>query len=315
MCLKYVVWLLALRAAVSFVAIKSFRRSKLRMVQERRGGAPTLPSGDFRPKQSLGQNFLCDRNYIYKICDSFRDESENGRTVIELGSGAGALTEVLFERYSDMIAVDIDQRSIELLSASMPKLGLIQSDVLQINYSELAKARGGKLNVIGNLPYHITSQILFMLCDHHRCINKAVVTLQLEVAQRIVASPNTKEYGILSVVYQLYAVPKILFKIPPTAFYPQPKVMSALVGLNFTGKGPNVNEKDLKKVIGTSFQQRRKMLRQSLKPILDNGKSVPEKFSTMRPEQLDPQQFVELTKAIFGESRAENKPVWRSIKV
>ncbi|KAG5184816.1 S-adenosyl-L-methionine-dependent methyltransferase [Tribonema minus] len=278
---------------------------------------PTLPAGEYKPKQSLGQNFLSDQNYVMKICSSFRDSSVGGRSVVELGPGAGALTQVLHAQYPDMMAVDIDERSVQFLAETLPGLTVLQSDVLQIDYTQLAEARGGQLSIIGNLPYHITSQILFMLCDHYRSIARAVVLLQLEVAQRIVAPPNCKEYGILSVVFQLYTRPRILFKIPATVFYPQPKVTSALLSLDFTGRGPDVDRGDLKKVLSTAFQQRRKMLRQSLRPLLTEGVTLPEKFSALRPEQLTPQQFVELTKAIFGDTdpsqRADSGPVWRSI--
>jgi 16S rRNA (adenine1518-N6/adenine1519-N6)-dimethyltransferase len=274
---------------------------------------PTLPAGEFRPKQSLGQNYLSDQNYVQKICNEFGDPSEGGTTVVELGPGAGALTQVLFKRYPKMIAVDIDDRAVELLKEAMPELGVVRSDVLQINYSSLARARGGKLSVIGNLPYHITSQILFSLCDHYRAVRGAVVTMQLEVAQRIVAPPGTKEYGILSVVFQLYSRPRLLFQIPPTVFYPQPKVTSALLRFDFRGKGPGVNQADLRRVLTKAFQQRRKMLRQSLKSLLKPGQELPEAFATRRPEHLSPLEFVALTKFLYGDSDEVplGTPVWR----
>ncbi|CAM9358840.1 unnamed protein product, partial [Ectocarpus sp. 8 AP-2014] len=151
-------------------------------------------------------------------------------------------------------------------------------------------------------------QILFTLCDHYQSVRRAVVTMQLEVAQRIVAKSSTKQYGILSVVFQLYARPQVLFQIPPTVFYPQPSVTSALISLDFTGEeggewkvvcGPGVNQACLKSVLSSAFQQRRKMLRQSLKPLLRAGQTLPEEFATRRPEQLEPQEFVELTRAVF----------------
>eukprot|EP00903_Cladosiphon_okamuranus_P012074 g11335.t1 len=277
---------------------------------------PSLPQGEFRPKQSLGQNYLSDQNYVMKICNHFGDTSEGGRRVLELGPGAGALTQVLHERFPDMLAVDIDQRAIELLGSSMPSLNAVMSDVLQLDYTKLAKLRGGPLSVIGNLPYHITSQILFTLCDHYQSVRRAVVTMQLEVAQRIVAKPSTKQYGILSVVFQLYARPQVLFQIPPTVFYPQPSVTSALISLDFTGKGPGVNQACLKSVLSSAFQQRRKMLRQSLKPLLRAGQTLPEEFATRRPEQLEPLEFVALTRAVFGDSAElpQGTKAWRGMR-
>ncbi|CAM9189723.1 unnamed protein product [Ectocarpus sp. 4 AP-2014] len=278
---------------------------------------PSLPQGEFRPKQSLGQNYLSDQNYVMKICNHFGDTSEGGRRVLELGPGTGALTQVLHERFPDMLAVDIDQRAIELLGSNMPSLNAVMSDVLQLDYTKLAELRGGPLSVIGNLPYHITSQqILFTLCDHYQSVRRAVVTMQLEVAQRIVAKSSTKQYGILSVVFQLYARPQVLFQIPPTVFYPQPSVTSALISLDFTGKGPGVNQACLKSVLSSAFQQRRKMLRQSLKPLLRAGQTLPEEFATRRPEQLEPQEFVELTRAVFGDSAElpQGTKAWRGMR-
>ncbi|CAN0191223.1 unnamed protein product [Ectocarpus fasciculatus] len=215
-----------------------------------------------------------------------------------------------------MLAVDIDQRAIELLGSNMPSLNAVMSDVLQLDYTKLAELRGGPLSVIGNLPYHITSQILFTLCDHYQSVRRAVVTMQLEVAQRIVAKSSTKQYGILSVVFQLYARPQVLFQIPPTVFYPQPSVTSALISLDFTGKGPGVNQACLKSVLSSAFQQRRKMLRQSLKPLLRAGQTLPEEFATRRPEQLEPQEFVELTRAVFGDSAElpQGTKAWRGMR-
>ncbi|CAM9870352.1 unnamed protein product, partial [Pylaiella littoralis] len=277
---------------------------------------PSLPQGEFRPKQSLGQNYLSDQNYVMKICNHFGDTSEGGRRVLELGPGTGALTQVLHERFPDMLAVDIDQRAVELLGNSLPSLNVVMSDVLQLDYTKLAELRGGPLSVIGNLPYHITSQILFTLCDHYQSVRRAVVTMQLEVAQRVVAKPSTKQYGILSVVFQLYARPQVLFQIPPTVFYPQPSVTSALISLDFTGKGPGINQACLKSVLSAAFQQRRKMLRQSLKSLLRAGQTLPEEFATRRPEQLEPLEFVTLTRAVFGDSAELPKgtKAWRGMR-
>lgn len=274
---------------------------------------PTLPSQEFRPKQSLGQNFLSDQNYVLKICNSLVDDSPGGRQVVELGPGPGALTRVLFRRYPEMLCVEIDPRAVALLGGAMPALTVVQSDVLQVDWTALAELRGGPLSVIGNLPYHITSQILFCLLDNHRAVRQAVVTMQLEVAQRIIAPPRCKDYGILSVLFQLYTRPKISFKLPPTVFYPQPKVTSALVTLDFLQPGEGdggvllgVDPGALKQVLSLSFQQRRKMLRQSLKGLLAQRglPPLPEEWATRRPEELEPREFVELTRLLFGTAGA-----------
>eukprot|EP00640_Fibrocapsa_japonica_P003561 CAMPEP_0113942962 /NCGR_PEP_ID=MMETSP1339-20121228/14978_1 /TAXON_ID=94617 /ORGANISM="Fibrocapsa japonica" /LENGTH=292 /DNA_ID=CAMNT_0000947661 /DNA_START=199 /DNA_END=1077 /DNA_ORIENTATION=+ /assembly_acc=CAM_ASM_000762 len=268
--------------------------------------APTLPSGEFRPKQSLGQNYLSDMNYILKIVNAMTCDSSDGQRLVELGPGMGALTRELIKRYPAMTAIEVDPRAIEQLNEALPDLTVIHSDVLQVNWPALSKLKGGPLSVVGNLPYHITSQILFGLADNPQAVRSAVVTTQWEVAQRICSGPNSKDYGILSVVFQLFTRPRILFKIPNTVFYPAPKVASALIELDFSAKeGPkDVDLMKLKKVISAAFQQRRKMLRRSLQPFLQ-GRKLPEQFEDKRPEQLKPQEFVELTKFLYGEQKDE----------
>lgn len=250
---------------------------------------PKLPTGSFKPKQSLGQNFLRDGNTVMKIINSFVADAkestiENDSTsqirAIELGPGAGALTDTLVPTFEDLDAsfqcIEIDPRSIELLREKHPGLVVHHLDVLQADYTAMAKDEGGPLSIIGNLPYYITSQILFALADasHNNAIRSATVTMQYEVGQRVVANTRTKDYGILTVVFQIYADCKLHFKIPPTVFYPKPKVDSALIGLHFLG--PNklrdrlcgVKPANLRRVVTATFQQRRKTVRNSLKKLV-----------------------------------------------
>jgi len=243
---------------------------------------PKLPSGNFRPKQSLGQNYLRDGNTVNKILRAFHKDATRYRPnvdrIIELGPGAGALTDPLVKTYGTetIQCIEIDERSVELLGEKHPNLKVHHQDVLQVDYPQMAQDEGKPLVVFGNLPYYITSQILFALADasHSGAVYSATVTMQWEVAQRMVASPSTKDYGILSVVFQLYAECNCHFKIPPTVFYPQPKVDSALIGLHFLG--PNglrkrldgVDPKNFRYVVTTAFRQRRKTVRNSLKKLV-----------------------------------------------
>jgi hypothetical protein len=173
---------------------------------------PTLPSGAFKPKQSLGQNFLRDGNTVTKILKAFHKDATRYRAtvekIVELGPGAGALTDPLVKTYgTDVLqCIEIDPRSVELLAEKHPKLLVRHQDVLQVDYPKMAQEVGQPLVVFGNLPYYITSQILFALADasHFGAVDCATVTMQWEVAQRMVASIKTKDYGILSVVFQLY---------------------------------------------------------------------------------------------------------------
>ena len=283
----------------------------------------TLPPGAFRPKQSLGQNFLSDQNYVVKICDALRDDSAEGCRVVEVGPGPGALSRVLFVRYPAMTAIELDQRAVAFLADKLPGLSVRHQDVLTVDWPALALDKGGPISIIANLPYYIVSQVLFSFADAHQSISQAVVTMQLEVAERITAKPSTKQYGIPSVVFQLYSQPKMNFKIPPSVFYPKPNVDSALVTLDFTKPHAELHRcrgDDLRRVLTTAFRQRRKMMRQSLKELLlRDGLVIPDKWATMRPEQLQPVDFVHLTTDLYGEAteaeraseRAALAPVWR----
>eukprot|EP00371_Babesia_bovis_P002755 XP_001611402.1 dimethyladenosine transferase [Babesia bovis T2Bo] len=200
-----------------------------------------------------------------------------------------------------MSAIEIDARAISQLSRNLPDLDVIHDDVLQVDYDAVSKAKGCKLWIIGNLPFYITSQILFCLVDYKRVIDTAVVTAQWEVAQRIVARPNQFEYSILSVVLQLYAKPSLCFKIPNYAFYPVPKVDSGVIRLEFKNKtNPECAPLVLKRILRDSFNQRRKMLKTSLRTCLDQLEipKLPSELEDIRPQQLPPEGFVALSKWI-----------------
>ena len=202
--------------------------------------------------------------------------------------------------------------------------------MLQVDYRALAEIRGGPLVVVGNLPYYITSQILFSFVDCAPVVRRACVTMQWEVAQRLVARPSCKDYGILSVVFQLYGTCEVNFKIPPTVFYPAPKVDSAMVTIDFVADREPFpcSAADLRRVINTAFQQRRKMLRQSLKGLLAEGQRagaggaapggvLPDEFGSRRPEQLAPEEFIELTLLVYGpkpEREEGETRVWRQAR-
>jgi len=270
---------------------------------------PTLPANLFQPKLSLSQNFLSDPNYVHKLVSAINDDSPGGKRVLELGPGTGALTARLHPRYPDMIGIELDQRAMRVLAQNVPGATVIRSDVLLVNYTRLAEIRDGPLSIIGNLPYHVTSQILFTLADHATSVRSACVTMQKEVAERIVARPNNKKYGILSVAFQLYADPKILFDVPPTAFFPRPNVMTSYVKLNFESAQERrlalgVDPRDLRNLTNRAFKMRRKKMSNSLKKLLDCHTTLidvlPPEYANLRPEQIEPWEFVHLTQLIFG---------------
>ena len=242
----------------------------------------------FSPIKSLGQNFLQDQNIIRKIVDAL-DAPENA-LVLEIGPGGGALTEHLLKRYPRLIALDKDQRAVDWLKKRYPHADIRLGDILDFDWSLLDDEA---VYVIGNLPYYITSEILFGLLAQGKQVRRAVMMVQLEVAQRIVAAPRSKAYGILSVLTQLSATPKILFKVSRHVFIPKPEVESAVIAIE------NIQEtidERLRKVVRTAFNQRRKTLRNSLKSL----GQVPNRWAEKRAEELEPTEFVELTHALFG---------------
>ena len=223
--------------------------------------------------------------------------------MVEIGPGTGAMTGILKSRYADFEAIELDQRAIEALTEKYPGIRIHHADVVRFDWKTYAEQAGKKLHIIGNLPYYITSQILFDLIGAYDVMEEAVVMMQLEVAQRLVAKPRTKAYGILSVLIQRYTEPELLFNVSRDVFYPKPDVESAVVRLVFRQDPEgmqSVSHKLFKRVVKTAFNQRRKKLKNSLKSLLsDTGGTIPEKWEGVRAEELTPSDFLELTRHLF----------------
>lgn len=244
-----------------------------------------------RPKKSLGQHFLTDRNMIEKIADTVC--AEPGDRVIEIGPGTGTLTEALLERFDNLQVVELDQRAVEHLQSKFPGLSIHQGDILEVEWKEFSQGKSAT-HVIGNLPYYITSQILFHLLEARQYLSDAVIMMQKEVAERLVSDIRTKDYGILSVQTQLMCSPEILFTVPPQVFSPPPKVDSAVVRLVFDKGNLACSDANLKKVVRTAFNQRRKKISNALKPLL--GKELPPGYDyDKRPEAWPPTEYEKLT--------------------
>jgi 16S rRNA (adenine1518-N6/adenine1519-N6)-dimethyltransferase len=250
----------------------------------------------FRPKQSLGQNFLHDPNMVRKIVDALQAPSD--AHVVEVGAGTGALTEALHQQYERLTAIEIDERAVAALRQLLPDVDVREQDMMALDWAGLAAEKGGPLHIISNTPYNLTSQLLFALLDAREHIAEAVLTMQKEVAERIVAEPSTKAYGILSVIMQLYADPELLFTVSRHVFYPQPDVTSACVRLTYNPPGTNgfdVDPEWLRTLVRTAFNQRRKMLRNSLSSwTKDRDIVLPNDWGRRRPESLAPADFVAL---------------------
>lgn len=249
-----------------------------------------------KPKKRLGQNFLQDENILNKIVKEINPQEDD--LIIEIGPGYGALTQKLFSVTKNLIAVEIDNELTNNLKEKFPKLHLINEDFLETDLSKLSSSEKN-LRIVGNIPYNITSPILFKLIENNKLIKDAVFMVQLEVAKRMTANIGSKDYGILAVVLKYFTKTELCFKISPNVFYPKPKVYSALVHINFKNISPPQEEQRLFiQIVRAAFGNRRKTLKNSL------GNSIFQEIDfsnsgidlTLRAENLSVDDFITLTK-------------------
>lgn len=246
-----------------------------------------------QPKKYLGQHFLTDPAIAERIVELL--PAEKDMTVIEIGPGTGVLTRFLVEKpYKKYVPVEIDDESVAHLRNTYPQLrdSLLHADFLKMDDRLF---RESPLHVIGNFPYNISSQIFFKILGHRNMVSSVVCMLQKEVAERIAAPPGSKTYGILSVLLQAFYDITYRFSVKPGSFFPPPKVNSAVITLarNQTVR-LDCDETLFFRVVKTTFNQRRKTIRNSLKTILLTLGDENELLSK-RPEQLGVGEFVELT--------------------
>ncbi|RMD88621.1 MAG: ribosomal RNA small subunit methyltransferase A [Calditrichaeota bacterium] len=261
------------------------------------------PEGkNFHPKKSLGQNFLVDENIARKIVRLVNPQP--GETFVEIGPGSGILTRHLLPKVKHLIAVEIDSRLVSFLKetfAENKNFSLIAGDFLRLNLRELL--RGVKhARILGNIPYNITSPVIFKVLEHRDLFIDMTLMIQKEVAVRVVASPGNKDYGILSVYCQLFAEPRILFHVSRHVFKPEPEVDSSVVRWKFyqEPKFRIENQQIFDLVVHRAFQMRRKMLKSSLrkiKPVAQYLKKIDFDLNR-RPEELSPEQWVQLSNLI-----------------
>jgi 16S rRNA (adenine1518-N6/adenine1519-N6)-dimethyltransferase len=250
-----------------------------------------------KPKKSLGQNFLRDNNIIRKIIDAV--DPQEGEIILEIGPGTGAITEGLINSGALLIAVEIDNRAAELLANKFPtehfpNFRLMNADILDTNLDTLLNEQNlnGRIKVVGNIPYNISGQLLFWMVDNHNHIKKAMLMVQKEVARRVsTTKPGTKDYGLTSVVMALFADTRVLFDISPNCFYPVPKVTSSFMSIDFREIDSLASDTFSKviKLAKSAFNQRRKMLRNSLAAYLE--KYYPETSIEMLTEYFEEKGF------------------------
>ncbi|OGX24220.1 MAG: ribosomal RNA small subunit methyltransferase A [Omnitrophica WOR_2 bacterium RIFCSPHIGHO2_02_FULL_45_21] len=221
-----------------------------------------------KPKKSLGQNFLTDKNIQEKIVQACKLKKTD--IILEIGSGRGELTQHLLKVAKRVIAVEVDKELCELLTSKFSlssNFELVNKDILKTNLVNLIGCQGsGRIRVIANIPYYISTPIIAYLLDYNQSIEVIYLTLQKELALRLTAGPGNKSYGALSCFAQFYTHPKILFSIKGSSFWPRPKVDSCFVELKMLPK-PKVkvkNETFFFKLIRLAFNQRRKLLKNSL---------------------------------------------------
>lgn len=253
-----------------------------------------------RPKKNLGQHFLTDLNIANAIADTV--DACPDIPILEVGPGMGVLTQYLVQKNRDVKVVEIDSESVNYLNEKYPDLreNIIEDDFLKIDLNTVFNGR--KFVLTGNYPYDISSQIFFKMLDNKDLIPCCTGMIQREVAQRMASEPGTKAYGILSVLIQAWYDVEYLFTVDENVFNPPPKVKSAVIRITRN----NVNDLGcdwhmFRRVVKAVFNQRRKMLRVSLKQLFDrmpDDSFFEQDIMTKRPEQLSIQQFVDLTNMV-----------------
>lgn len=247
-----------------------------------------------KPKKNLGQHFLKDSGIASRIADTL--DAFAPLPILEVGPGTGMLTQFLLTKNRNLTVVEVDRESIAYLKENFSELNdrILQQNFLSMDFAEYYDE---SFCVIGNYPYNISSQIFFKVLDNKDQIPCCSGMIQKEVAERMIASPGSKAYGILSVLLQAWYDIEYLFTVSEQAFIPPPKVKSAVVRLTRNQrKRLNCNEKLFKSVVKTSFNQRRKMLRNSIKSLLPEETPLPDDpMLSERPEQLSIEQFEHLT--------------------
>jgi 16S rRNA (adenine1518-N6/adenine1519-N6)-dimethyltransferase len=251
------------------------------------------------PRKRFGQNFLRDQAVIQRIIAAFAPAP--GQSVVEIGPGLGALTAPLLEILGEMDAVELDRDLILRLQQRFPRLRLHQGDALRFDFSGLAAA--GQLRVIGNLPYNISTPLLFHLLDQAPALQDMLFMLQREVVERIAAAPGDADYGRLSVMAQYRCHAVKLFIVPPEAFDPRPQVESMIIHLT-PRRAPPVevgDEQHFAELVRQAFSQRRKTLRNSLSKLAQaDDFSAAGIDPSARPETLSLAEFAALARQIQG---------------
>ncbi len=278
------------------------------MPLESKSKKKTLQMKSVRPKKQLGQHFLTDLSVARRIADTV--DACPDIPILEVGPGMGVLTQFLIPKERTLKVVEIDDESVSWLRHNHPSLeeNIIADDFLKMHLENTFD--GSPFVLTGNYPYNISSQIFFKMLDYRHLIPCCTGMIQKEVAERLAARPGNKSYGILSVLVQLWYDVEYLFTVEPGVFNPPPKVKSAVVRMTRNNtEDPGCDPRLLRRLVKTVFNQRRKMMRGSIKPLLaalnaergcthEHTEFLALPLLTRRPEQLSVQEFIELTNTV-----------------
>ena len=257
----------------------------------------------FEARKSLGQNFLQDDNLALKIARAINPLKTD--CIVEIGPGFGALTQFLVGSGCRYTGIEIDERLVPVLRKTYrdtPDCSIVHADFRKTDLAALV-ADSARIRLVGNIPYHITSSIIFKAFEQAALMKDMILMVQKEVGERIVAAPRTKQYGILSVVSQTFANVTLLFPVSPHVFWPKPDVQSAVVKWDFS-RQPEIRPLDISfylKTVKTAFNKRRKTLRNSLKELCAIDTFIEETGLDLkrRPEELTVDDFVALSNALL----------------
>lgn len=250
-----------------------------------------------KTKQQYGQHFLSDPNYARKILEAIEQDLKHVDCLFEVGPGKGVLTtHFQYLANVDFYPVEIDQAMVDYLAHHCPTIAdqIIKEDFLKLDLTKSCQNR--QIGIIGNFPYNISSQIVFKALDNRSAVALMTGMFQKEVGERIAAQPGSKTYGILSVLTQAFYEVKLLFKVPPGAFAPPPKVWSVVITMRKKAIQPFIQDPDVFfDVVKTAFNQRRKMLRNALKKYASGFAEINPRLLQLRAEQLRVEDFIELS--------------------
>jgi 16S rRNA (adenine1518-N6/adenine1519-N6)-dimethyltransferase len=249
-----------------------------------------------KAKKSFGQHFLVQESIAEKLASSII--SDGCEAIVEVGPGKGILTKYLLLQSLPVFAVELDRDMIPLLKHefSGTSLHIVEADILRVRFDELLGAETNFV-LVGNYPYNISSQIIFLGIQHRHHVPFMAGMFQREMAERICSPPGSKSFGVISVLAQAFYHPALLFHVKPGSFSPPPKVQSSVISLTrYRSEIDDLSFQSLRQVVKMSFSQRRKMLRNTLSPIINEDVLKAHGVSELRPEQLSVDQFIALAR-------------------